>query len=49
MLRTDEGADLIVHVPRPEHSTLAAAGSTVRVALPLSALQRFDAATGRRV
>jgi iron(III) transport system ATP-binding protein len=49
LLRTAQGTDLVAHVQRPERSTLAALGSEVRVALPESALQLFDAQTWQRI
>ncbi len=49
VLRTEGGLDLVVQVARPGESTLRAAGTEVRAALPLRALQRFDAGSGLRL
>ncbi len=49
LLRTEAGVELVVQVARPGESTLHAAGTEVRAALPLQALQRFDARSGLRL
>jgi ABC-type Fe3+/spermidine/putrescine transport system ATPase subunit len=43
------GLELLVHVARPDAGRLAAAGDSLRVALPLSRLHAFDPADGRRI
>ncbi|MBM3596699.1 MAG: ABC transporter ATP-binding protein [Alphaproteobacteria bacterium] len=44
-----DGLAILAHVHRPSERRLAAAGDTIRVALPISRLHAFDPADGSRI